>query len=164
MAESFKSFNTSIAVTNHNAMVLIPSGLSGSNTESYSIPVAKTNTRDAGSIAQIHSIYITQRATSKIQALDRYNPSNFSAFNLYIDDLSKSGYKIYVVYDGRIIPGSPFFIEKNITLEPSQRLVIECPSDSYDYNSDNNTTSQLNTQNNIYLDISASVVLFPSSN
>ena len=159
MAESFKSYNTSILSNTGSSpktIIVVPSGKNTSNTITWENN--KTVSRDIDSYAQLHSIYISQRAISKIAGLNRYNPANFSAFNLYIEDVDAS-YKTYIVYDGRIVPGSPFFIEKNITLEPSQQLVLECPNDSQDIDTSTNTIVSLNKKPNIYLDISVSGIL-----
>lgn len=150
MAESFKSFNTSINVNQEEPQIII-----GIGNESN-----MSNTRPINNVAQIHSIYISQVSPTKIPGIDRYNPANFSAFNLYIQTGS-SGEKIYIVYDGRVVPGAPFFIEKNITLEVGQKLVIECPQDSTEYDQKTKNTVTLNSGKNYQLHISASAVLFP---
>lgn len=161
MAESFKSFNGTKATNETTEFVIIPSGINGSNTSS-------TGSREISSSAQAHSIYISQRTTEKLKGKYRYNPRYFSAFNLYIKNVS-SNVKTYIVFDGRVVAGAPFFIEKNITLEPSQMLCLECPNDSFDYDIDDPSYNdgqgyQLNQSSNVFLDVSASVVLFPSAN
>lgn len=156
MAEKFQSFNGSLLTTSSSEFVIVPSGSSVGNTSS-------TGSRDNNTVAQVHSIYICQRPSSKYKSLERYNSKNFSAFNLYIKNVNTNA-KTYIVFDGRIVPGAPFFIEKNITLEPTHQLCIECPSDSYDYDNETNTSKQLNTTSEVYIDVSASAVIFPRSN
>jgi hypothetical protein len=166
MAESFRNFNGEIAVTSTSSVVIVPYGVSGSGYGNTST----SGNRDLNSVVQIHSIYISQVPSSKIKGTDRYNPKNFSAFNLKIIDKSdndtQSGTKnTYIVFDGRVVPGSPFFIEKNITLDPKQCLVIECPNNSYDIDIKNNSNNvQLNTNANDKLHFTASAVLFPDAN
>ena len=157
MAESFKNYITKVNTNSDTAVVIVPSGYSNGNT---------TNIRDAGSVAQIHSLYISQYISNKYEGIKRYNPKNFNAFNLFIrDTTSQNSEKIYIVYDGRIVPGSPFFIEKNITLEPTQELCIECPQDSKDYDMSNTSNQPIELNNNgAYLHITASAVLFPDAN
>ena len=154
MAEKFKSYNKEIPVKSNRT---------SNPTEETIIDKSNTPERPDGYVAQVHSIYISQVSNDKFEGLERYNPKNFSAFNLYIDEGEQSNNKIYIVYDGRIVPGSPFFIEKNITLESNQRLVIECPTDSRDINTDTNQIVSLNTDTNVKLHISASAVLFPTA-
>ena len=150
MAESFKNYNTSILNTNSAGVVVVPPA----------IPISGiTDVRESGSVAQIHSIYISQYTENKIESLNRYNPAFFTSFNLYIMD--NNGRRSYIVYDGRIVPGAPFFIEKNITLEPTQYLIISCPTDSKDIDTTTNESVILNKPATLY--ISASAVLFPTS-
>lgn len=163
MAESFRNFNGEIAVTDGSAYThatIIPYGISGSN-ESSSGEI-----RELNSVVQIHSIYICQKPTRKINGKNRYNPKYFSAFHLKIGDRNGSTIRSnYIVYDGRIVPGSPFFIEKNITLDPKQSLIIECPSNSYDIDIEHNDSNVLlNDDDTISLHFSASAVLFPDAN
>ena len=166
MIESFKNYCAGTAISSSNPVIVIPSGLSGSNAISRTYPsgISWTDDREINSFAQIHSIYISLKSDTKIQGIDRYNPANFAAFNLYIKNSRDDNYKFHIVHDGRIVPGSPFFIEKNITLEPSQYLVLECPQDSWDYDMDTKQSVKLNQSNNKFLEISASVVLIPNSN
>jgi len=163
MAESFRNFNGEIVVTNRSPVIIVPYGVSGSGANGNT---STSGDRDLNSVVQIHSIYISQTPTSKITGTQRYNPASFSAFNLKIIDKSKDPVKnTYIVFDGRIVPGSPFFIEKNITLEPKQCLVIECPGDSKDINLNNNSSeATLNTNSNVKLHFTASAVLFPNAN
>ena len=155
MAESFRNFTAVASTGSTSEVIIVPSGNSSSS-----------SSRDAGSVAQIHSIYISQVGTNKYKGLQRYNPKNFNSFNLYIKNTNSStNNKIYIVFDGRIVPGSPFFIEKNITLEPTQALCIECPNDSYDYDMESTTsTPERLNDNGETLHITASAVLFPDAN
>lgn len=154
MAESFKLYiatiTTKSSTSDSNKVQIISDCVSSGN-----------RNRSNGQVAQIHSLYITQRCNNKIEGLNRYNPKYFSAFNLYVQDTSNN--KTYIVFDGRITPGSPFFIEKNITLETTQSLWIECPRDSKDYDSENNVIVTLNDTSNVFLDVTASTVLFPNA-
>ena len=151
MAESFKLYTATIATNSTTAKQIISNCISSGD-----------RNRSNGQVAQIHSLYITQKCNNKIEGLNRYNPKYFSAFNLYVQDTS--GNQTYIVFDGRITPGSPFFIEKNITLETTQSLYIECPQDSKDYDSENNIVVTLNDTSNVFLDVTASTVLFPNAN
>ena len=158
MAESFRNFNGEVQVTNHNRVIIIPkAGESINNSQS----------RSSTDVVQVHSIYICQKKTGdKIGGIDRYEPKNFSAFNLGIIYKNESNQDIirYIVFDGRVVPGSPFFIEKNITLELNQALFIECPNNSKDYNKESNTNDvTLNGDGSFYLDYTASAVLFGNS-
>lgn len=150
MAESFKNYNTSISNTNTSGVIVIPPAISVPDTSEI---------RESGSVAQIHSIYISQIPENKVNSLNRYNPAYFTSFNLYIKD--NNAKVTYIVYDGRIVPGAPFFIEKNITLEPTQYLMISCPNDSYDIDTSTNESVLLNKPAKLH--ISASAVLFPTS-
>jgi hypothetical protein len=79
------------------------------------------------STAQVHSIYITQYTNSRIRDDNRYDTSNFNYVDLYIEDTDTNA-KVYVAYDLQIVPGSSYYIEKNITLTPTQCLKINVPS------------------------------------
>ena len=166
MAESFRNFCAGMSVRSSSDLIVIPSGIGGSNevTRSYPSGWNGSEVRDVNTCAQIHSIYVSMKSNNKIQGIERYNPANFVAFNLFITSTKDPDYKFYIVYDGRVCPGAPFFIEKNITLEPHQRLVLNCPSDSVDYDSTNNTTRTLNNVEGTYIEITASTVLLPTSN
>lgn len=153
MSELFKNFTHRVEVTDHNEQILIPS----SDNPSSNLTIDGQE-RAYKSIAQVHSIYVCQESNEKIKGLERYNPKSFSSFNLYIKD--SEGHITYIVYDGRITPGAPFFIEKNISLDTNQMLCLSCPEDSYEYNSDDNTSNyQLNTLPNVFLNTSCSTVL-----
>ena len=150
MAEQFKTYTTSVPTSDNIEHVIIGETTSGN--------------RASGMVAQIHSLYISQNRktnrTTENGSDSRYNPANFSAFDLYI---KKGDEKIYIVYDGRVVPGSPFFIEKNITLETDQSLCISCPQNSWDYDISTKTPIRLNQDENIYIDVVASTVLFPAA-
>ena len=160
MIESFNNFCAEIQVTSSNELIIVPYAISGNN--SVTRPSGITDAREVDTSAQIHSIYIVLKNTTKIKGIDRYNPSNFAAFNLYIVDNRSPNNPIMLVYDGRVAPGSSFFIEKNITLEPHQKLVLSCPNDSYDYDMDSKSPKILNQDSSNYLHVSASVVSIPS--
>lgn len=152
MAESFKNFSVKSAVTNRDSIVLVPS----------SVTDGSITPRESGTSAQIHSIYLSMVASSRIRGINRYNPSNFIAFDLCVETVGNASKKSHIVHDGRIVPGAPFFIEKNVTLEPDQKLVIYCPGDAYEYNSsDPSSDVLLNTNSSISIEASASAVLLP---
>ena len=150
MAEDFKTYTQHLPTNTDSEIIILGDSSSGD--------------RPSGMIAQIHSIYISQNRmgnrTTEASSNSRYNPGIFSAFDLYI---KKGDEKIYIVYDGRVVPGSPFFIEKNITLETDQSLCISCPQNSYDYDIVTKSPIRLNQNADIYIDVVASTVLFPSA-
>lgn len=154
MAEKFRTYTKNVPTKN------------SVDKEEIIIGTDTTSDRTNGYVAQIHSIYISQynienNENSRIRGTERYNPANFSAFDLYVKNSDNT--ISYIVYDGRIVPGAPFFIEKNITLEPKQSLCISCPRYAFEYDIDNPTTNtQLNQESNVYLSIVASAVLFPT--
>lgn len=156
MSESFKNYLKNIQTSNVE-FVVVPSGTNGHNTTSYSNGSDSYNKRDVNSVVQIHSIYISQE--KRINGADRYNPKNFNSIDLYIRDINNPSVKIYVAYDIRIVPGSPYYIEKNITLEPSQYLCAYSSLDSRDmdiYN--NNSLSILNSSVNLHLSVGSILI------
>lgn len=150
MAEEFKTYTQHLPTNTNNEIIIIGIPSSGD--------------RASGMVAQIHSIYISQNRginrTTENGSDSRYNPAIFSAFDLYI---KKGDEKTYIVYDGRAVTGSPFFIEKNITLGTDQSLCISCPQNSWDYDIYTKTPIRLNQDENIYIDVVASTVLFPTA-
>lgn len=169
MAEIFKNYSSGMPVLGYGirnenkSIVVVP--YAGEAVDKGAGLYGWSNSRKENTISQIHSIYISLRNTNKLSGLDRYNPKNFGAFNLYIENKnSNNSTNInYIVYDGRIVPGAPFFIEKNITLESNQRLILECPSDSKDLDTVNNVIEDLNTDGSVIVEISASTVLLPDT-
>ena len=174
MAESFRNFCASIETSSsNNTVIIIPKAGDNINYVNSRTNSSWTNGRQSNSYAQIHSIYISLicdnfNDNKRIYGTQRYNPKNFAAFDLYIND-ETNGYITNIVFDGRIVPGAPFFIEKNITLEPTQSLVLKCPNNSYDIDTDPasedyNQIVKLNNKSGVYLDISASAVLLQNNN
>lgn len=159
MAEIFNNFLKNITQVNTES-IIIPSGISGNNTSSFDSSSDNYNFRNENSYVQLHSLYISQiDDPNRINGENRYNPANFKSIDLYIKDIVNTQLKCYIAYDVRIIPGSPFYIEKNITLTPSQYLCGYCSNTAKDIDIfDNNNLVALN--NNLNLHITASSVLF----
>lgn len=83
--------------------------------------------REEESIVQIHSLYITNNF-GRVEGNNRCNQSLFKRVDLYIKDISNTNVKVYIASDIELVPGSSFYIEKNITLNPTQYLVLNVPS------------------------------------
>ena len=155
MAENFKNFNV-VMVNAGEEMIVVPSGANGNVNHK---PVYQTtninmgeNERTIDSVVQVHSLYITQDWNgNRPNASTRYNESTFKHIDLYILDSNKSSYKIYVASDVEIVPGCPYYIEKNITLSPTQYLVIYAP-----------TTSEVSANSNLKINVVASAIEFKS--
>lgn len=158
MSETFKNF-VKIATKPNTEYVIVPSGILNKNYTTYKDGSSNYNTRAEQSTAQIHSIYLTQADESnRINGLERYNPANFKSVDLYIRDTQVSDLKIYVAFDIRIVPGSPYYIEKNITLEPTQYLCAYCSNSARDINTDNNN-ALVSLNNSLNLHLMASTVI-----
>ena len=159
MAEIFKNY-VKVANKPNTEYVIVPSGVINRNTTTYKDGSSEYNIREIDSDAQVHSLYISQvDESNRINGLNRYNPKNFKSVDLYIRDTSDENVKIYLAFDVRIVPGSPFYIEKNITLEPTQYLCVYCSDKAKDINTDaNNALVSINTS--INLNITASTVIF----
>ena len=63
MAESFKNYNTSISNTNTSGVIVIPPAISVPDTSEI---------RESGSVAQIHSIYISQISAGTLKKRSGY--------------------------------------------------------------------------------------------
>ena len=120
MAEVFKNFNANLTQVNSD-LEIVPSGLL-ENTSNNSI-----NSRTVGSVIQVHSLYVTNVWTPRIINENRYKEEYFKHFDLFIIDKNDNS-KIYIAHDVELVPGCPFYIEKNITLTPSQTLNIFAPT------------------------------------
>lgn len=135
MAESFNSYyRTGISTNSSAENIIIPSGITGQN----SLTGTGVGTRKANSIAQVHSIFISQSYTfaetrsvhlpsladDPTQPIADENLVEAQAvfFNLFIKD---STTKCYLIVDGMIPYQNSFYLEKTITLLPSQSLGIE---------------------------------------
>lgn len=139
MAETFKNFN-SVFTTTGGDVIVVPSSLSGKNescvkggkkpNESGADTTLGKNVRTLNSVVQIHSMYMTNVWSTRPTGSGRYTESNFKHVDLYIKDENNTSYKVYIAHDVELVPGCPFYIEKNITLTPSQRLVAFAPSSS----------------------------------
>lgn len=160
MAEIFKNFVGTLSGAGKE-FILVPSGISGQNEKTYNSDKSsnKYNVRDVDSDCQIHSIYVSQINSPRISGSERYNPKNFKSVDIYIKDTNDEDLKIYVAYDVRIVPGSPFYIEKNITLEPSQYLCAYCDNNVKDLDINNNN-SLVAINSNVNLHFTTSVILF----
>jgi hypothetical protein len=79
-----------------------------------------TTSRTKNSVVQLHSIYIT-----KVQAgpIVTDISSNASYVHLSIKD-PYSNTPYYIGYNIKLVPYSPFYIEKTITLKPGQTLEL----------------------------------------
>lgn len=122
MAEIFKNF---ISKSKTGEKIIVP--MAG---EIVSIDSTKQNNgeilREEDSTAQVHSIYISQMPTSRFRGDNRYLESNFNYIDLFVED--ENGNKVYLAYDVQVVPGSPYYIEKNVTLTPKQCLKVNIPS------------------------------------
>lgn len=122
MAEIFKNF---ISKAKSGEKIIVP--MAG---DIINIDSANQNSgeilRDEDSTAQVHSIYISQMPSSRLRGDNRYLESNFNYIDLFVED--ENGTKIYLAYDVQIVPGSPYYIEKNVTLASNQCLKINIPS------------------------------------
>ena len=122
MAELFKNF---ISKSQNGEKVIVPIAGETVNIDASS-PASGELLRDEDSTAQVHALYISQ-SDNRYRNDDRYNENNFNYIDLFVED-STTGIKVYVCYDVQIVPGSPYYIEKNITLTPTQCLKINVPS------------------------------------
>ena len=81
-----------------------------------------SGTRPSGSICQIHSLYVIKEH----QTIST-NPENESAkISLIISEPNKTDVKL--ACNILILPNSAFYIEKTITLLPTQKLMLEYTS------------------------------------
>lgn len=156
MAEIFKNF---LSVTKQVGVekIIIPSAMAGSNTTQVLSGSSSMGEmlREENSTMQVHSLYICNVFEPRVQEYDaashtfpRYDYNNFKAVDIYIKDISNSGILVYVAHDVRIVPGASFYIEKNITLSPTQYLCMICPA------------GVVSNNNGINMHASASAVLF----
>lgn len=128
MAEIFKNF---ISVSkNVGEKVIVPSAIVGENTVNVLSGSESMGQllREEDSTAQVHSLYITQASEPRIKGVNRYNESLFKHIDLIIKDIDNPNTNVYAGYDIQIVPGSSYYIEKNITLTPTQYLVINIPT------------------------------------
>ena len=80
--------------------------------------------RTANSIAQVHSIYVSQ-------VLDHLNPSDVEThLNFVHIGISDDINTFYIAHDIALVPQSAYYVEKTITLLPSQYLFIEFPANA----------------------------------
>lgn len=156
MAEIFKNF-LSVSKQVGTEKIIIPSALAGQNTTNVLSGSSSMGEvlREEGSTVQVHSLYICNVFDPRIEEYDknthtypRYEPKNFKSIDLYIKDGSNSIIQTYIAHDIRIVPGSSFYIEKNITLTPSQYLCMFCPA------------GIVGNTNGINMNITASAILF----
>lgn len=148
MAEIFKNF-VSVSKT-VGEKIIVPSGIVGENTVNVLSGSESMGQllREEDSTAQVHSLYITQASEPRIKGENRYNESLFKHVDLIIKDIDNENMKVYAGYDIQIVPGSSYYIEKNITLSPTQYLVINVP------------TGVGNNDSDLNINVIASTVLF----
>lgn len=128
MAEIFKNF---ISVSkNTGEKIVVPSAIVGQNTVNILSNSESMGQllREEDSTAQVHSLYITQASEPRIKGTSRYDESLFKHVDLIIRDIDNTNTLVYAGYDIQIVPGSSYYIEKNITLSPTQYLVINVPT------------------------------------
>ena len=107
MAERFTNF---LGTVRDGELTVVPASSSSDDT--------RTN----GSIVQVHSLYLTVSKNWTFTETERTNASNYINANIFVNDALKG--KIYVAYGVLLVPGCPFYIEKNITLTENQSLGI----------------------------------------
>ena len=117
MAETFSNFLTKFNASSGLKQIIVPEA----NGEASTSPLGM---RQKHAITQIHSLYITKEQSGSI-VTDIAN--NAVYINLVITDNS-TGSTYYLGHNLKIVPYSPFYIEKTITLLPRQSLSIEYPS------------------------------------
>lgn len=135
MAEKFKNYLKHITTTGNFEV----------------IPYAdETNSekREGNSTVQVHSLYITRVDEGRFSGDNRYEESSFNHVDIMIVENDDVANATYVGYDIQLVPGSSYFFEKNITLEPHQSLRVSLP----------NSVGANNTYHNIH--VTASAVLF----
>lgn len=135
MAETFKNYLRQITTTGNFEV----------------IPYAdETNSekREGNSTVQVHSLYITRVDNDRFSSENRYEESSFNHVDIMIVENDDVANATYVGYDIQLVPGSSYFFEKNITLEPHQSLRVSLP----------NSVGANNTYHNIH--VTASAVLF----
>ena len=141
MAEIFKNY-MSITSTLGNEKVIVPAGVDGvSNTSQIADDSSYgNNTRTRYSTVQVHSLYITQAfLQQRCNGTARYDEENFRRLDVFIVDTANDNPgRVYIMHDVMLVPGSPYYIEKNITLTPSQKLCYEVPSIAPNSNGDTN--------------------------
>lgn len=107
MAEKF----TNYLYNNNNRPV-------GSGAEVTIIDKHNTQYRQANSICQIHSIYITQ----EYSGVSTNPEADAARVSLFIDS---NGSKYMIANNVLVLPNSSFYIEKTITLTESQQLKLK---------------------------------------
>lgn len=123
MSEIFKNY---LSISSSGEKVIVPAAGSSARIHQSNTTYGN-NTRDDDSTAQVHSLYIAQHTTSRLRDDNRYSEDYFNYVDLYVKD-TDTGATVYVAYDLQIVPGAPYYIEKNITLTPTQQLCINIPS------------------------------------
>lgn len=117
MAEIFTNFLG--IVKTGNEKTIIPSGVINSNTSSVGDNVnTGLNERSINSTVIVNGLYISSTTTK-------------SAFNIsiIIKDINYASRPIYVVNDIPVPEHTGFFLERALTLTPTQYLVVKMPSD-----------------------------------
>lgn len=114
MAETFSNFLTKFTANKGLKQVIVPEANGNSS-------VSPLGMRTLNATTQIHSIYITKEQSG---GLVTDIAENAVYVNLIITDNSTGGI-YYLGHNLKIVPYSPFYIEKTITLLPRQSLSIE---------------------------------------
>jgi hypothetical protein len=107
MAERFTNF---LRKFNNGSQVVVPAS------------AADVDERTNGSVVQVHSLYISLSRTGTWTEEQRQTLSNYVNCDIYISDPIKG--QIYIAYGVLLVPGCPFYIEKNITLTENQSLNV----------------------------------------
>ena len=110
MAEKFTSYRATSPNSTGIITVVPQSGDSN----------ATGDERTANSTTQVHAIYVSQVLPSHLQ--ENQLEDNINFFHIGISDGINT---FYIGHDIALVPQSAFYVEKTITLLPSQYLFIE---------------------------------------
>lgn len=109
MAETFTSYRAKSNNSSGTVIIVPKSGESNIIGDS----------REANSTTQIHSIYVSQVLQNHLNESQLEENMNF--FHLAIRDNLNT---IFIAHDIPLVPQSAYYVEKTLTLLPSQELVI----------------------------------------
>lgn len=110
MAEKFTSYRAT-SPNSSGVITLVP-------TSGSSNPIG--DERTANSTTQIHAIYVSQVLPNHLSEDQLENNMNF--FHIGISDGINT---TYIAHDIALLPQSAYYVEKTVTLLPSQYLFIE---------------------------------------
>lgn len=130
MAEKFTSFLSSITTTNPQEIIPVSGGANFINGSNESMG---SNSRDADTILLVNSINLTGIAK---KAANIGNQNWNIRVSVYISyQVNNIEQKIYLYNRLPLVQGASFYLEKNITLLPTQKLmvVVDSMADSSDY-------------------------------